>query len=69
MTYDGLSALWTKAAQQLAVAMASTLPTRPSPCNTFMRAALLEAQCALDEDEVPVGCVMVHNGSVVGRRC
>ena len=32
-----------------------------------MREALLEAQRALDEDEVPVGCVIVHKGTVVGR--
>jgi tRNA(adenine34) deaminase len=32
-----------------------------------MRAALLEAGRALDEGEVPVGCVIVHEGTIVGR--
>ncbi|MFM7230429.1 MAG: tRNA adenosine(34) deaminase TadA [bacterium] len=32
-----------------------------------MRAALREAQAALARDEVPVGCVIVHEGSVIGR--
>ena len=32
-----------------------------------MRAALAEARRGLDEGEVPVGCVVVHDGAVVGR--
>lgn len=32
-----------------------------------MRAALREAQASLRLDEVPVGCVIVHDGVVVGR--
>lgn len=32
-----------------------------------MRAALREAQAALARDEVPVGCVIVREGSVIGR--
>jgi len=32
-----------------------------------MRAALREARESLARDEVPVGCVVVHDGSVVGR--
>ena len=32
-----------------------------------MRAALAEAMKALDEGEVPIGCVVVHEGMVVGR--
>jgi len=32
-----------------------------------MRAALAEAMKALDEGEVPIGCVIVHEGTVVGR--
>ena len=32
-----------------------------------MRAALREAIAAADADEVPVGCVIVHDGIVVGR--
>ena len=32
-----------------------------------MRAALREAQASADDDEVPIGCVIVHEGIVVGR--
>lgn len=32
-----------------------------------MRSALAEARRALDEGEVPVGCVVVHDGVVIGR--
>ena len=32
-----------------------------------MRAALREAHASLARDEVPVGCVIVHDGLVVGR--
>ncbi len=32
-----------------------------------MRGALAEAARALDEGEVPVGCVIVHDGVIVGR--
>jgi tRNA(adenine34) deaminase len=32
-----------------------------------MRAALREAERALAIDEVPVGCVIVHDGAIVGR--
>jgi len=34
---------------------------------TGMRAALREARESLLRDEVPVGCVVVHDGMVVGR--
>ena len=33
----------------------------------FMRLALDEAQLAFDEDEVPVGAVLVHCGQVIAR--
>lgn len=33
----------------------------------YMRQALALARQALDEGEVPVGCVIVQNGQVVGR--
>lgn len=33
----------------------------------FMRLALQEAQQAADEDEVPIGAVIVCNGRVIGR--
>jgi tRNA(adenine34) deaminase len=33
----------------------------------FMREALLEAQAAQDEGEVPVGAIVVRDGEVVGR--
>ena len=32
-----------------------------------MRAALREAEAAADQDEVPVGCVIVHDATIVGR--
>ncbi len=32
-----------------------------------MQAALREARASLFEDEVPVGCVIVHDGLIVGR--
>lgn len=32
-----------------------------------MRAALSEAHASLARDEVPVGCVIVHDGMIVGR--
>jgi tRNA(adenine34) deaminase len=32
-----------------------------------MRAALREARAAAAADEVPVGCVVVHDGTIVGR--
>ena len=34
---------------------------------TGMRAALREAHASLARDEVPVGCVIVHDGLVIGR--
>lgn len=33
----------------------------------FMKQALKEAQKAMDEDEVPIGCVVVHNQKIIGR--
>src|ERR671915_525829 len=32
----------------------------------FMRLALREAERALEHDDVPIGCVVVHDGEVVG---
>ena len=32
-----------------------------------MRAAIAEASFALDEDEVPIGAVVVHDGRIIGR--
>jgi tRNA(adenine34) deaminase len=32
-----------------------------------MRAALREARASADADEVPVGCVVVHEGVIIGR--
>ena len=34
---------------------------------TFMRAALAEAEVALEEDEVPIGAVVAHDGRIIGR--
>lgn len=33
----------------------------------YMQAAIREAVCALDENEVPVGCVIVHEGRIIAR--
>ena len=33
----------------------------------WMRAALVEAEAAAAEGEVPVGCVVVHGGRIIGR--
>ncbi len=33
----------------------------------FMQEALLEAHQALDTEDVPVGAVVVHDGSIIGR--
>lgn len=35
----------------------------------FMRQALKMAEKAFDLDEVPVGCVIVHDGKVIARAC
>ena len=43
----------------------------PLPMNSddekFMRLALIEAQKALESDEIPVGCVIVSQGQIIGR--
>ena len=33
----------------------------------YMREALIEAQAAFDEGEVPVGCVIVRHGEIIAR--
>ena len=33
----------------------------------WMQAALREARAAAEADEVPVGCVIVHEGVIIGR--
>jgi tRNA(adenine34) deaminase len=33
----------------------------------WMRLALAEAEAALNENEVPVGCVIVRDGNIIGR--
>jgi len=33
----------------------------------YMRAALSEAQKAFDDDEVPIGCVVVHENRIIAR--
>ena len=33
----------------------------------FMRAALAEARHALEQDEVPIGAVVAHEGQIIGR--
>ncbi len=46
-------------------------PDPPNPTDAddavFMKAALREARKAFDEDEVPVGAVIVHRGAIVAR--
>ncbi|MGV8877900.1 MAG: nucleoside deaminase [Sphingobacteriaceae bacterium] len=37
------------------------------PDNFFMKEALKEAQLAFNEDEIPVGAVIVCNGQIIGR--
>ena len=34
---------------------------------TFMREALKEAEIALAHDEIPIGCVIVKDGEIIGR--
>ncbi|HUU09207.1 MAG TPA: tRNA adenosine(34) deaminase TadA [Phycisphaerae bacterium] len=46
--------------------MSNTAPT-PQDDERWMREALRLAQAALADDEVPVGCVIVHEGRAVGR--
>lgn len=33
----------------------------------FMEAAIIEARTAFDEGEIPVGCVIVHDGQIIAR--
>ncbi len=33
----------------------------------FMREALREAEIALEHDEIPIGCVIVKDGKIIGR--
>ena len=35
--------------------------------NYFMKKALQEAQKAFDQEEIPVGAVVVHNGRIIAR--
>jgi tRNA(adenine34) deaminase len=41
----------------------------PEPAETYMREAIAEARLALAKDEVPIGCVIVHDPSskIIGR--
>ncbi|MFH0965102.1 MAG: tRNA adenosine(34) deaminase TadA [Planctomycetota bacterium] len=39
----------------------------PATDSRFMRLALQEARAALDEDEVPVGAVIIHEGRLIAR--
>ena len=34
---------------------------------TFMRAAVAEAEAGLHEGGIPIGCVVVHEGRIIGR--
>jgi len=33
----------------------------------YMQKALIEAECALSEDEVPVGAVIIHKGKIIAK--
>jgi tRNA(adenine34) deaminase len=37
------------------------------PAERYMQAALREAQAAAEQDEVPVGAVIVYEGKIIGR--
>lgn len=41
--------------------------SNPVDDSRFMRAAVNEAQAALDHDDVPVGAVVVRDGQIIGR--
>jgi len=41
--------------------------TKAMPTNTFMQFALDEAQAARSVGEVPIGCVIVHEGDVIAQ--
>ena len=40
---------------------------QPASDEHYMRIALREAQAAYDEGEVPIGCVIVKEGKIIGR--
>jgi tRNA(Arg) A34 adenosine deaminase TadA len=42
-------------------------PPGPEELKHFMEQALSEAKGAFDDGEVPVGCVIVHKGQIIGR--
>jgi tRNA(adenine34) deaminase len=42
-------------------------PFEPPGDEHFMRAALAEARLAEEDDEIPVGAVVVHEGRIIGR--
>jgi len=45
----------------------STSSSSPATDERFMRLALAEAQKALAADEIPIGCVIVSQGQIIGR--
>ncbi|MDO5579965.1 MAG: tRNA adenosine(34) deaminase TadA [Planctomycetia bacterium] len=46
---------------------ADPLLQKEDPHSAFMRIALEEAQMAAEEEEVPIGAVLVHNGEILAR--
>ena len=40
---------------------------KPNQFIDYMTEALIEAQLALQEGEIPVGCVVVRNAEIIGR--
>jgi tRNA(adenine34) deaminase len=47
--------------------MASISPHDSAMDEAYMRQAIKEAEKALAQGEVPIGCVIVHDGRVIGR--
>ena len=43
-----------------------SLPSQPSD-EKYMRLALVEAEKAMEEGEIPIGCVVVSEGQIIGR--
>ena len=43
------------------------MQTRGTPATSFMAAALAEARAAQAAGEVPIGCVVVRDGNIIGR--
>jgi tRNA(adenine34) deaminase len=47
--------------------MADSFENPLDPHEAWMRRALLQARCAFEAEEVPIGAVVVHQGRVIGE--